>query len=137
VGLAVAGALVASICSGYLTDKFGRRPIILSSCIIFAAGAISLALAQNLMTLLIGRFIVGLGVGIASGIFPIYVSECAPTHMRGTLVTTINVAITFGQFFSACLDASLVRVPHGWRYMLGKILNSHQQKIIIICIDEY
>lgn len=123
VGLAVAGALVAALSSGYLTDKFGRRPIIISSCVIFSVGAILLSVAQDVPTLFIGRFIVGLGVGIASGIFPVYVSECAPAAMRGTLVTTVNVAITFGQFFSSCLDALFVRVPHGWRYMLGTRLD--------------
>jgi MFS transporter, SP family, solute carrier family 2 (myo-inositol transporter), member 13 len=116
VGLAVAGALTSSIVSGYLTDLYGRRLVILASSILFTLGSLLLALAPNIASLYVGRYIVGLGVGAASGIFPIYVSEAAPSEMRGSLVTTINVAITFGQFFSGIIDASFVLLPTGWRY---------------------
>jgi len=50
---------------------------------------------------------------------PVYVSEVAPSEQRGFLVTCINVAITFGQFLSSCIDGGYANVPNGWRYMLG------------------
>lgn len=111
----MAGALTSSIFVGYLTDRYGRRVVILASSVLFTIGSLILAIAQNLISLYIGRYIVGLGVGAASAIFPIYVSETAPSDLRGSLVTTINVAITFGQFFSGIVDACFVLLPFGWR----------------------
>eukprot|EP01128_Nolandella_sp_AFSM9_P006713 TRINITY_DN3516_c0_g1_i1.p1 TRINITY_DN3516_c0_g1~~TRINITY_DN3516_c0_g1_i1.p1 ORF type:complete len:368 (+),score=57.42 TRINITY_DN3516_c0_g1_i1:405-1508(+) len=69
--------------------------------------------------LLIGRFIVGAGIGIASNISPIYIAEVSPAHLRGRLVTINNLTITFGQFVSYALGIPLSELDEGWRYMLG------------------
>ena len=119
VGMTVAGALVASVFSGYISDLYGRRNIILFSSLVFSVGSLTLSLAGDYPTLIVGRFIVGLGVGMASSIIPIYISESSPHSIRGYLVTTLNIAITFGQFFSSCFNMAFVNVPEGWRYMLG------------------
>lgn len=119
VGITVAGALIASIFSGSISDYFGRKNVILASSLIFLLGAIMMAFAQQLVGLLCGRFVVGLGVGMASFSMPIYVSEASPAESRGFLVTCINVAITFGQFFSSIVAGTLSDTSGGWRYMLG------------------
>jgi MFS transporter, SP family, solute carrier family 2 (myo-inositol transporter), member 13 len=78
-----------------------------------------MASAPNFFVLVIGRFIVGLGVGSASMNMPIIISEMAEPSIRGLLVTCINVAITGGQFISCLIAGSLSKTPQGWRYMLG------------------
>lgn len=80
-----------------------------------------LLVAQNFEMLLVGRFIVGLAVGLASMSVPVYIAEAAPPANRGQLVTVNNVFVTGGQFVACIVDAlfSKVDYPHGWRYMLG------------------
>jgi MFS transporter, SP family, solute carrier family 2 (myo-inositol transporter), member 13 len=119
VATTVFGAMVSSMASGPLCDKFGRKPIVLSSALVFVIGSIVMACAESFEVLVTGRFIVGLGVGAASMNMPVIISEMAETSQRGTLVTCVNVSITGGQFISCLVAGSLSTVPEGWRYMLG------------------
>lgn len=120
VGITIAGALVSSSCTGVLSDKFGRKPVIMVSSLIFVVGSLLLSIfAVNYTSLIIGRFVVGLGVGAASMVMPLYVCEASPTNIRGAMVTYVNVAITFGQVFSACVDGAFAEVHEGWKWMLG------------------
>ena len=82
VSLTVIGALVAAILGGYLGDRWGRKPTVIISSITFTLGAVLMAAAENLNDLFVGRFIVGLGVGSASMIVPVYLAECAPPMHR-------------------------------------------------------
>lgn len=119
VSLTVAGALISSIFAGKLGDTIGRKPVILMSSVAFIVGSVIMAVALDFVSLIIGRFIVGLGVGSASMIVPIYLAECAPTKYRGSIVAVMNVAVTFGELL-ACIIASIFSTtPGGWRYMLG------------------
>jgi len=65
---------------------------------------------------MIGRFLVGFGVGVASMIVPLYISEIAPVHIRGFLVSINNFMITFGQVIASCLAFAC---GSNWRLMLG------------------
>lgn len=119
VSITVAGALVAAVICGPASDYFGRRPIIVISSVVFTAGALLMAFAQSYDILLVGRFIVGLGVGAASTSMPVFVSEAAPSEQRGMLVTCVNMATTGGQFFAACVSGIFISQSDGWRYMVG------------------
>jgi len=119
VGITVGGALLSSSIAGLLSDWYGRKVLILFSSFVFAIGAVLMSLADEIEILLLGRFITGLAVGIASFAMPIYVSEAAPAPSRGFLVTCINVAITLGQLIAAITAGILSTTPEGWRYMLG------------------
>ena len=63
---------------------------------LFTVGAIIMAFAGNVAVLMVGRFVVGLGVGIASMVVPVYLSEVSPTEVRGTVVAVNNAVITAG-----------------------------------------
>jgi SP family myo-inositol transporter-like MFS transporter 13 len=119
VSLTVAGALCSALSSGYAGDKLGRKPVVLISSVLFTIGAIAMGLARNISDLLIGRFVVGLGVGSASMIVPVYLAECAPAAHRGAIVTCMNVALTFGQLLACLIAGIFSTTPEGWRYMLG------------------
>lgn len=71
VGITVGGAMVSAALAGPASDSFGRKPIILISSLVFVCGAVLMAAAGDFNTLLIGRFIVGLGVGSASMCMPV------------------------------------------------------------------
>jgi hypothetical protein len=102
-------------------DKFGRRISILGSAFVFGIASIVLMISNGYVTLVIGRTILGLGVGVASLTTPIYIAEVAIPNMRGRLVTVNTLMITFGQFFAGMVDGffDYLLPESGWRYMLG------------------
>jgi len=75
VSLTVLGALFASILAGPLSDRYGRRPVVLVSSAVFTGGAALMASATSVELLYAGRLVVGLGVGAASMCMPVYISE--------------------------------------------------------------
>ena len=119
VSSAVAGAIVGSLNCGVLMDSIGRKKVAFLSSLVFVLGAIVLSSSKTFQALLIGRIIVGVAIGCSSMCMPVYVSEVSPSNQRGFLVTCINVAITFGQFLSSCIDGAYAGTSNGWRYMLG------------------
>ena len=121
VSITMVGCMLAVAVSGPATERLGRQPVILGGSCIFALGAGAMAAAPNVLWLVIGRFIVGVAVGLASMAIPMYIAEVAPSDARGALVTVNNVFITGGQFIACVVDALLSHVdyPHGWRWMLG------------------
>lgn len=90
-------ALLSSAPSGWLADTFGRKPVISWACGLFVIGALIQACATEVWLMVCGRGVVGLAVGTASGIVPVYVSEIAPANLRGRLVTVQSLMITGGQ----------------------------------------
>ncbi|RCI03132.1 Sugar (and other) transporter [Rhizopus stolonifer] len=119
VGATTFGAVFGGFFSGLLTDRFGRRILVIGSSLIFIAGALVMALSNTFAILLLGRIIVGLGVGIASMIVPVYVSELSPKRIRGRLNTLNTLVITFGQVVAYAMNIAFNNVPEGWRYMFG------------------
>jgi len=91
----------------------------LLASIMFLVGSIVMAFAPGREVLLIGRLVVGAGVGLASNTVPLYISECSTAEMRGVLVTMNNVAITGGQLVAGLVCGGLSTTSEGWRYMLG------------------
>ncbi|XP_029909116.1 proton myo-inositol cotransporter-like isoform X2 [Myripristis murdjan] len=116
----VGAAALSSLSGGTLNGLLGRRVCILVASFIFTVGGILLSVAPDKLALLLGRIIIGLGIGIASMTVPVYIAEVSPSHMRGQLVTINNLFITGGQFVASVVDGAFSYVQHnGWRYMLG------------------
>lgn len=116
------GAAFGAIISGHLSDKAGRRRLIIILAILFFFGTLGCSIAPNVFSIIFFRIIVGLGVGGASVVVPTYLSEMATTELRGQLVTQNEFMIVSGQllaFVVNALFAAFVKVPHIWRYMLG------------------
>jgi len=79
------------------------------------AGAAVLTLAPGYEVLVVGRFTVGVGVGIASAVVPVYICEVAPMHQRGRLTVINTVCVSTGQLCANVIDALLGNVDQGWR----------------------
>ena len=122
VGITVGVACLFSLLGGWLNKSIGRRWTIIISSVLFGIGSINLGIAKTLWELLLGRAIIGAGLGIASMSVPIYLSECAPTAYRGMIVTINNLSITGGQLVAALTCGALSGVDEGWRWMLGLAL---------------
>lgn len=122
VGITVGVACLFSLLGGWLNKSIGRRWTIIISSVLFGIGSINLGIAKTLWELLLGRAIIGAGLGIASMSVPIYLSECAPTAYRGMIVTINNLSITGGQLVAALTCGALSGVDEGWRWMLALAL---------------
>lgn len=99
-GLFVSSALLGCIAgvafSGYLSDKIGRKKVLFIAAILFLLSAIGFSFSTTYPSLMLFRILAGIGVGVASNISPLYISEIAPAKNRGRLVTFYQLAITFG-----------------------------------------
>src|ERR671916_955300 len=121
VSTLLVGAVVGAISGGPLSDRFGRRPAVLLAAIIFGLGALAVAFAPSVAFIVVGRFLLGLGVGLASMIVPLYIAEIAPADRRGALVSLNQLMITIGILASYIVGVIFTPIE-GWRYMFGVAL---------------
>lgn len=117
------GAAAGALLGGRLSDAFGRRPTIIGLSILFLAGAIACSLAPEVIILLIGRVLLGLGVGGASTVVPVFLAELAPFEIRGALAGRNEFMIVTGQLaafiVNAILGNTLGHIDGVWRIMLA------------------
>ena len=118
VSAVLLGALIGAAFAGSLTDKFGRRRVLIFAASIFALSAIATALAPTVNWLIIDRVVVGIAIGVASLVAPLYISEAAHPDARGALVNLNQLAITVGIVVSYLVDLALAGT-NGWRSMFG------------------
>ncbi|EFO24238.1 sugar transporter [Loa loa] len=113
---------IAALTAGKSSDKFGRRKVIVSATIFFIAGAIICGVAFDRWTLLIGRILLGIAIGFASMVVPVYISEGAPARVRGKLVTIYQFMVAFGFTVANAVAAWFAHydpVNIGWRLMFA------------------
>lgn len=118
-GVVLIGAVLGAAIGGPLTDKFGRKPVILAMAGLFSVGALASALAPNVFTLLAARVVLGVAIGVASMLTPLYLSEMAPAERRGAIVSLNQFCITLGILLSYVVDYGFADVAGTWRWMLG------------------
>ena len=119
VAIALAGAAVGAAMAGQLSDRAGRRRVILGAGVLFVAGALISAVAPNVILLLLGRFLVGLAIGVASMLTPLYLAEISPARDRGAIVSLNQLCITGGILVSYLVGFALAGASGGWRWMLA------------------
>jgi len=108
--MAIAGAIVGAAAGGWVNDAYGRKKATLFADVIFGLGAIIMAAAPDPYVLILGRLLVGLGVGTASVTAPVYIAEASPSEIRGSLVSTNVLMITGGQFLSYLVNLAFTGV---------------------------
>ncbi|XP_073138994.1 inositol transporter 4-like [Henckelia pumila] len=119
VSMAVAGAIIGAAFGGMFNDKYGRKKSMILADALFLFGAIIMALAVAPWMIILGRILVGFGVGMASMTAPLYISEASPARIRGAMVSTNALLITGGQFLAYLINLAFTNVPGTWRWMLG------------------
>jgi len=112
------GAIIGAIVGGKAADLFGRRRVLLVTAAIFGIGALASAMALSPAILIVSRVILGLAIGLASTNVPVYLSEVAPSHARGWVVSLFQLAVTIGIVVAYLTDYGFARME-GWRWMLG------------------
>ena len=120
VGCVIFGAMAGNIVAGPLSDKFGRKKLLIVTALLFTISALWSATATNYVSFVIARIIGGVGIGGAILIAPIYIAEIAPPKLRGSLVSLNQLNIVLGisvAYFSNYFLKDLE--GESWRWMLG------------------
>ncbi|HEX5327097.1 MAG TPA: sugar porter family MFS transporter [Acetobacteraceae bacterium] len=113
------GALFGSLLGGELADRLGRKKAVLIAGALFTLGAVLQSLSPGAGVLVVGRLVIGSGVGVAAVAAPLYGAELAPAALRGRFVSCYQLAITIGIFLAYLIDAALSGRDGAWRIMLG------------------
>ncbi|XP_043693292.1 sugar transport protein 8-like [Telopea speciosissima] len=113
-------ALVFSFVASFLCNKFGRRFTMRLAAVFFLVGALLDGFAVNLPMLIIGRVLLGAGVGSANQSVPLFISEIAPANIRGALNILFQLCVTIGILVANLVSYFVSTVhPHGWRIAVG------------------
>jgi len=124
LGLAVSslgwGAMAGNAIAGPLSDRFGRRRVLLGTALLFVLSSLLAASATSFTSFVAARLVGGLAVGGAILIAPVYIAEIAPADKRGSLVSLNQLMIVIGISASFFSNYFLLELgEHNWRYMLG------------------
>jgi sugar porter (SP) family MFS transporter len=119
VSVLLLGAMVGAIVSGYLADRISRRWTKVISGSLYVIGALGCAFSINAEMLIGFRFLLGLSVGTASFVSPLYIAEVSPPRVRGGLVSFNQLAITTGILVAYVVNFLFKDVAGDWRWMLG------------------
>ncbi|WP_242202011.1 sugar porter family MFS transporter [Aestuariivivens insulae] len=130
VSSALVGTILGVVVAGLLSDRYGRKNMLLMSAILFALSAVGCVISVSFKGLVIYRLIGGIGVGVASMISPLYISEVAPAKSRGRLVSLYQLAITLGILTAYFVNAYLLSLS------TSEYLESRTMAIKKIFIDE-
>jgi MFS family permease len=119
VGAAKFGAIFGTFFGGFTMHSYGRRKSIAVSGIFFIVGPLLMAVATSIFGLIIGRLIIGLGVGSSAVVVPAYLGEMAPANKRGTIVALYELLLCGGLLASCIVDYALSGTKNNWRWMVG------------------
>eukprot|EP00977_Amphora_coffeiformis_P019044 scaffold6886_cov164-Amphora_coffeaeformis.AAC.2 len=131
-GLFGAGATVGAILNPYVAERFGRRICLAFSTCVFIVGAGIQTYAPEMWVMFVGRIFSGMGIGMLSMCVPVYISELSPEHVRGSLSTLWQVAITSGILIASAANLGLKNWEEGWRFSYGG--NIAFAVLLLVCL---
>lgn len=132
---ALVGCLIGAVLSGIISDKSGRKRLLILSGLLFTVSAVGTAFAGNFLIFNVFRIIGGIGIGLASNLSPMYIAEISPARMRGRFVSINQLTIVIGILAAQIVNMFIAQaVPegagteyilsswngqYGWRWMFG------------------
>ncbi len=132
---ALVGCLIGALVSGGLSDRFGRKKLLILAGFFFTVSAVGTALAADFTVFVVFRLVGGIGIGLASNLSPMYIAELAPAEIRGRLVSVNQLTIVIGILAAQVVNWLIAEpVPvgataadilaswngqTGWRWMFG------------------
>ena len=125
---ALVGCLIGAMVAGSAADRFGRKPLLMLSAVLFTVSAVATGLFNDFTLFNIARFIGGVGIGVASALSPMYIAEVSPTKIRGRMVSLNQMTIVLGILSAQIVNMLLARdtavaesqtwnIAWGWRWM--------------------
>jgi MFS transporter, SP family, arabinose:H+ symporter len=119
IGSALWGTVIGSLIGQWPADRFGRRTTMIWLGILFIVSAVWSGLAPEVYSLMIARFLGGIGIGVSTVAAPMYIAEISPPAQRGRLTALFQFNIVLGIVIAYVSNAALAGVEHDWRWMLG------------------
>lgn len=120
VAMSLIGATIITTFSGAVSDWIGRRPMLIISSVLYFISGLIMFWSPNVYMLLLARLIDGFGIGLAVTLVPVYISETAPSEIRGLLNTLPQFTGSGGMFLSYCMVFAMsLNIRPDWRLMLG------------------
>jgi sugar porter (SP) family MFS transporter len=119
VAILLLGAVTGALIAGWAADRFSRRRTKIASGCVYVIGALGCAFAQSYWQILAGRFWLGLAVGTASFVAPMYIAEIVPPRIRGGVVSFNQLMITSGILAAYIVDWGFAGFSNNWRWMFG------------------
>jgi SP family sugar porter-like MFS transporter len=126
---ALVGCMIGAILSGLLSDRFGRKRLLILAGLFFTVSALGTGLAGSFHAFVWYRLLGGLGIGLASNLSPMYISEIAPAELRGRLVSVNQLTIVIGVVLAQAVNWAIARnlpadftgeqILHGWYGQVG------------------
>jgi len=125
---ALVGCLVGAMVAGSAADRWGRKPLLMLSAVLFTVSAIATGLFSDFTMFNIARFVGGIGIGVASALAPMYIAEVSPAEIRGRMVSLNQMTIVLGILAAQIVNMLLARdtsmaenqawnIEWGWRWM--------------------
>lgn len=123
---ALLGCLAGALGSGWASDRFGRKPVLILSALNFVISSVGIALSQSFSAFVIWRILGGVSIGLASNISPMYISEIAPAQRRGLLVAINQLTIVVGVLAAQIVNWLIAQpVPDTLSNQLATLANLH------------
>jgi sugar porter (SP) family MFS transporter len=119
ISILLLGAIVGALFAGWSADRFSRRRTKITSGCVYVIGGICCALAQSYWQILASRFWLGLAVGCASFVSPMYIAELVPKRIRGGVVSFNQLMVTLGILVAYIVDCGFAPLPGNWRWMFA------------------
>lgn len=152
MSIAIVGCLLGAMTAGWLGDRFGRKPLLTGAAFVFLVSAYATGAFNSFSWFLVARFVGGIGIGIASGLSPMYIAEVSPSHIRGRLVSVNQLTIVLGILFAQIANWLIAQplpegvmlpqtgswnVEWGWRWMFwGEVVPSVIFLVMVFFIPE-
>lgn len=125
---ALIGCLLGALVAGAAADRYGRKPLLMVSAVLFTVSAVATGLFNDFTLFNIARFVGGVGIGVASALAPMYIAEVSPADIRGRMVSLNQMTIVLGILAAQVVNMLLARdtaveenmawnVSWGWRWM--------------------
>lgn len=111
---ALIGCLVGALFSGGLSDRFGRKLLLLMSAMLFAVSSAGIGMAASFHAFVAWRIIGGVAIGVASNLSPMYIAEIAPSSLRGRLVSLNQFTIVIGILLAQVVNLAIAKTFPGW-----------------------
>lgn len=114
------GCVLGASVAGWMSDRFGRRKVLMLSALLFALSSVGAALPRTMNEFIVARFAGGIAIGMASVLAPVYIAEVAPARIRGRLVSLNQMAIVSGILLAYFVNWVLsFQGEQSWRWMFA------------------
>jgi len=134
VSCGLLGSILGVIATGIITDRIGRKKAIITAAVMFLLAGFGCGFAPSFVLLVMSRMIGGMGVGMASVISPMYISEFAPADKRGRMVAYYQLAITFGILFAYFSNAFILALSNNGNELLSQ---PWRGMFVVMCVPSF